>query len=154
VRAFLTGGTGFVGANVARSLRQAGYEVRCLVRASSCLDNLQDLEVERVEGDLNDPNLHQQMRGCQVLFHVLRVKISLNLASVTFLTKVSCRFATIAKASRPIGNSRGWRPFPAQVACSGSVRGRVMAIASNFCPRQNRRTAAVALRRSKSIFPA
>jgi len=70
VRAFLTGGTGFVGANVARSLRQAGYEVRCLVRASSCLDNLQDLEVERVEGDLNDPNLHQQMRGCQVLFHV------------------------------------------------------------------------------------
>lgn len=70
LRVFLTGGTGFVGANVARSLLQAGYEVRCLVRETSTLDNLRDLETEIVAGDLNDPKLQQQMRGCQVLFHI------------------------------------------------------------------------------------
>ena len=70
MRAFVTGGTGFVGANLVRLLLQQGYEVRALVRVDSCLDNLQSLDVEIVRGDLNDRNLSQQMSGCQVLFHV------------------------------------------------------------------------------------
>lgn len=70
MRAFVTGGTGFVGANLVRLLLQQGYEVRALVRANSCLDNLQSLDVEIVRGDLNDRNLSQQMSGCQVLFHI------------------------------------------------------------------------------------
>ncbi|HEY9637739.1 MAG TPA: hopanoid-associated sugar epimerase [Coleofasciculaceae cyanobacterium] len=70
IRAFVTGGTGFIGANLVRLLLQEGYEVRALVRPSSRLDNLQGLEVEIVKGDLNDPDLWQLMVGCQVLFHV------------------------------------------------------------------------------------
>ena len=70
MRAFVTGGTGFVGANLVRLLLQQGYDVRVLVRDNSCLDSLQSLEVKIVKGDLNDPNLFQQMSGCQVLFHV------------------------------------------------------------------------------------
>ena len=70
MRAFVTGGTGFVGANLIRLLLQQGYKVRALVRANSCLDNLQSLEVETIEGDLNCDSLAQQMKGCQVLFHV------------------------------------------------------------------------------------
>ncbi|HEY9741959.1 MAG TPA: hopanoid-associated sugar epimerase [Coleofasciculaceae cyanobacterium] len=70
MRAFVTGATGFIGANLVRLLLQEGYEVRALVRPSSCLDNLQGVEVELVKGDLNDSNLWQQMVGCQVLFHV------------------------------------------------------------------------------------
>ena len=70
MKAFVTGGTGFVGANLVRLLLQQGYEVRALVRSSSCLDNLQSLDVEIVEGDLNSSELTQQMSGCQVLFHV------------------------------------------------------------------------------------
>lgn len=69
-QAFVTGGTGFVGANLVRLLLQEGYSVRALVRPTSCLDNLIFLGVEIVKGDLNDPELHQQMQGCQVLFHV------------------------------------------------------------------------------------
>ncbi|MGB5969432.1 MAG: hopanoid-associated sugar epimerase [Spirulinaceae cyanobacterium] len=70
MKAFLTGGTGFIGSHVARSLLANGYEVRALVRPSSRLDNLQGLDVEIVAGDLNSPHLGQQMEGCQVLFHV------------------------------------------------------------------------------------
>ena len=70
IRVFVTGGTGFVGANLIRVLLQAGYTVRALVRPTSCLDNLQGLDLEMVSGALNDPQLWQQMVGCQYLFHV------------------------------------------------------------------------------------
>ncbi|MDJ0649066.1 MAG: NAD-dependent epimerase/dehydratase family protein [Xenococcaceae cyanobacterium MO_188.B19] len=70
MRVFVTGSTGFVGANLVRLLLQQGYEVRVLIRPSSCLSNIESLNVELVMGDLNDPNLSQSMRGCQALFHV------------------------------------------------------------------------------------
>jgi dihydroflavonol-4-reductase len=69
-QAFVTGGTGFVGANLVRLLLQEGYQVRSLVRSHSPLHNLHGLDVEVVTGDLLDPNLWQQMVGCQSLFHV------------------------------------------------------------------------------------
>ncbi|NET55312.1 MAG: NAD-dependent epimerase/dehydratase family protein [Symploca sp. SIO2E6] len=70
MQTFVTGGTGFIGANLVRLLLQQGYRVRALVRPTSRLDNLQNLDVEIVKGDLNHPNLYQQMQGAQVLFHV------------------------------------------------------------------------------------
>lgn len=74
MRAFVTGGTGFVGANLVRLLLQRGYGVKTLVRESSCLDNFNNLDVEIIVGDLSDRNLveHlvQPMSDCQVLFHV------------------------------------------------------------------------------------
>lgn len=70
MKAFVTGGTGFVGANLIRLLLQQGYAVRALVRGNSCLDNLKFLDVEIVPGDLNQEDLAQHMKGCQVLFHV------------------------------------------------------------------------------------
>jgi dihydroflavonol-4-reductase len=70
MKAFLTGGTGFVGANLARLLLQQGYQVKALVRPDSCLYNLKSLDVELVEGDLNDRELSSKMLDCQVLFHV------------------------------------------------------------------------------------
>lgn len=68
--AFVTGGTGFVGANLVRVLLEEGYNVRALVRPTSSLNNLQHLDVEIVQGDLNDSDLASKMQGCSVLFHV------------------------------------------------------------------------------------
>lgn len=68
--AFVTGGTGFIGANLVRLLLQEGYQVKALVRPTSKLDNLQNLNIEIVKGDLNDPDLADKMLGCKVLFHV------------------------------------------------------------------------------------
>ncbi|MEO1671559.1 MAG: hopanoid-associated sugar epimerase, partial [Cyanobacteria bacterium J06631_2] len=69
MKCFVTGGTGFVGANLVRSLLQQGHEVKALVRNSSNLDNLKPLDIELITGDLNG-DLSQAMSGCQVLFHV------------------------------------------------------------------------------------
>ncbi|MBW4643667.1 MAG: NAD-dependent epimerase/dehydratase family protein [Goleter apudmare HA4340-LM2] len=70
MQVFVTGGTGFIGSHVVRLLLQQGYTVKALVRSSSNLENLRGLAVELVTGDLNNPNLWQQMRDCQYLFHV------------------------------------------------------------------------------------
>jgi dihydroflavonol-4-reductase len=69
--ALVTGGTGFIGARVARRLVQRGASVRVLARASSRRDLLGDLAVEYVEGDLRDPeSLRAAVRGCRHVFHV------------------------------------------------------------------------------------
>jgi len=70
MRVFVTGSTGFVGANLVRLLLEQGYQVKVLVRSSSCLDNIWSQNVEVIQGDLNDPNLSRHLSGCQVLFHV------------------------------------------------------------------------------------
>ncbi|NDJ18802.1 hopanoid-associated sugar epimerase [Myxacorys almedinensis] len=70
MKAFVTGGTGFVGANLVRLLLQQGHSVRALVRPSSALDNLQGLDLELVNGNLTDPNLVRSLVGCDALFHV------------------------------------------------------------------------------------
>ena len=67
---FVTGGTGFVGANLIRALLAQGHHVRALVRPSSRLDNLRGLGVETVAANLTDTNLSQHLRGCEALFHV------------------------------------------------------------------------------------
>jgi dihydroflavonol-4-reductase len=70
IKAFITGGTGFIGANLIRLLLDEGYLVKALVRSGSCLKNLEDLEIEIVAGDLNDRDLDRHLQDCQILFHV------------------------------------------------------------------------------------
>ncbi len=71
MKAFVTGSTGFLGSHVARALISRGAELRLLVRSSSRLDNIADLNAERVVGDLRDlESLKRAISGCEVVFHV------------------------------------------------------------------------------------
>jgi len=69
-RVFVTGATGFVGANLVRLLLQEGYGVRVLVRPGADRRNLQGLDLEIAEGGLNDPDLARHLQGCRYCFHV------------------------------------------------------------------------------------
>ncbi len=67
----VTGGTGFVGSAVIRSLLKRGDEVRAMTRASSDPALLDGLDVEVVHADLDDPeSLRKAVSGCSTLFHV------------------------------------------------------------------------------------
>lgn len=70
VRAFVTGGSGFVGGHLARALVERGARVRCLVRPTSSPVALEGLAVERVVGDLTDAtSLRRAIQGCDTVFH-------------------------------------------------------------------------------------
>ncbi len=67
----VTGATGFVGSAVARALLDRGHRVRALVRAGGDRRNVEGLELELVEGDLDDADsLERAVAGCRHLFHV------------------------------------------------------------------------------------
>ena len=69
--ALVTGGTGFVGANVVRELLQDGATVRVLARPGGDRRALAGLDVEIAEGDLLDPaSLRRAARGVGTVFHV------------------------------------------------------------------------------------
>jgi len=68
--ALVTGGTGFIGANVVRTLLNHGVRVRVLVRPRGDRSNLAGLELETVEGDLLRPaSLQSAVRGVRWVFH-------------------------------------------------------------------------------------
>ena len=70
-KAFVTGATGFVGANLVRELLSRDISVTALVRKSSDLKNLEGLDLEVVYGDLQDkPSLLKAIARSKLVFHV------------------------------------------------------------------------------------
>ncbi|MHB2025166.1 MAG: hopanoid-associated sugar epimerase [Elusimicrobiota bacterium] len=68
---FVTGGTGFVGANLVRLLLEKGFRIKVLARKGSNRRNLDGLPVEIIDGHLLDlPALARGSDGCRYAFHV------------------------------------------------------------------------------------
>jgi dihydroflavonol-4-reductase len=64
----VTGASGFLGWHIARVLAERGHRVRALCRPAS---QLRELDVERIDGDLRDPDsLRRAVEGCELVFHV------------------------------------------------------------------------------------
>ena len=75
MRAFVTGGTGFVGSNLVAALAERGIEVRVLHRPGSNLAGLRGVDYRGCIGDVLDDadTLAGHMAGCQWVFHTAAI---------------------------------------------------------------------------------
>src|SRR5262245_57814586 len=68
---FVTGASGFVGANLVHELTARGHRVKALVRPRADVRGLEGADYERVGGDMTDCELlTRAMRGCDWCFHL------------------------------------------------------------------------------------
>ena len=71
VKAFVTGGTGFIGQHLVRKLRERGDDVVALARDPSKASALSAQGVHIIEGTLSDDDaIRQGVAGCESVFHV------------------------------------------------------------------------------------
>lgn len=67
---FVTGGSGFLGKELIRGLRERGHEVRALARSDAAMEAVRAAGAEPVRGDLADvAAMRDGMAGCQWAFH-------------------------------------------------------------------------------------
>jgi dihydroflavonol-4-reductase len=70
MKVFVTGATGFIGGHIVRRLRERGDEVACLVRNPAKAADLEQLDIELIEGDLSDEAaLTTAMKGADAVIH-------------------------------------------------------------------------------------
>ena len=74
MKAFVTGGTGFIGSRLVRRLRERGDDVVALVRSPEKASELREQGCELVEGDLSSEQaIRDGVQGCDAVFHVAAV---------------------------------------------------------------------------------
>jgi nucleoside-diphosphate-sugar epimerase len=71
MKAFITGGTGFVGGRVVQKLVERGYQVSALARSPKDIVDFQTHGISPVPGDItNTESMRNAMRGSDVVFHI------------------------------------------------------------------------------------
>jgi dihydroflavonol-4-reductase len=70
VKVFVTGGTGFIGGEIVRQLRERGDEVACLVRSPEKAAKLNELGCQLIPGDLGDEAaIRKGIEGSDAVIH-------------------------------------------------------------------------------------
>lgn len=71
MKAFVTGGSGFIGQHVVKKLHERGYEVFALARSPQSTAVLQALGCTVVSGDITDmASMREGMAGSDIVFHI------------------------------------------------------------------------------------
>lgn len=69
MKVLVTGATGFIGSAITRELIKEGQEIKVLIRKSSNTRNIDELDVEKVYGDIRDyDSMKRAMEGCGTLY--------------------------------------------------------------------------------------
>ena len=69
MKKLVTGSTGFIGSAITRELIKNEEEVKVLIRKTSDTRNIDNLEVEKVYGDIRDvDSMRSALKGCDTLF--------------------------------------------------------------------------------------
>ena len=70
MKTLITGGNGFIGSALARTLVEAGTKVRVTIRQESNTRNIDGLDLEKVYADIRDEAaMRKALKGCQRLYH-------------------------------------------------------------------------------------
>ena len=106
MRAFITGGSGFIGSHLIDALLNEGWQVRALAHSARIL---QEDSVEVVRGDIADSGLlKQSLKGTDVLFHLASALGSARISREEFFrvnaagTQAVLRAAGDAKVARVV----------------------------------------------------
>lgn len=71
MKAFVTGGSGFIGQHIVRKLLARGYEVSVLARSAQSAERLAAMGADVVPGDVTDvESMRKAMQGSDVVLHV------------------------------------------------------------------------------------
>lgn len=121
MKVLLTGATGFLGSWIARELVGAHHDVRALLRPTADTQNIADLPLDRVPGDLLDPHsVRRALEGCDAVVHTAGAtsflpKDRLNLQRVNVEgTRVVLANALAARVKRAV--------YTSSVAALGGTR--------------------------------
>ena len=113
MKAFVTGGTGFVGAHLVQQLLADGVAVTCLVRSPAKAEALGWRGVRTIRGDMSDRRaLAEGCAGADVIFHVAGLIVARDLDH--FMSANRDATGTLLEDNFPIINGLlrlGFRPY-------------------------------------------
>lgn len=74
MKVLVTGATGFIGSHLVKRLVDDGHYVRCLVRKTSNVDELKELNINFAYGDIQEKkSLEEAVEGKEIIYHLIGI---------------------------------------------------------------------------------